>query len=205
MKYKLGDTLAEELTITDRNIINAFNRIDRKEFIPPAEKTFAYADFPLPIGYGQTISQPTTVGFMLQLLSPRKGDKVLDLGSGSGWTTALLGDIVGPDGYVIGVELIPELVEIGRLNLNKYPELPAEIRQAKYGTLGDPDDAPFDKILVSAAAEESEQSLIDQLKIGGDMVMPIGGSIFLIRKNGNGLITTEEYPGFAFVPLVKKI
>jgi len=100
-------------------IIDAFQAVDRIDFVPLKYLDEAYGDYPLPIGYGQTISQPFTVAFMLELLQPQKGDKILDVGSGSGWTTALLAHIVQEEGSVRGIELIPELVAFGKKNLNK--------------------------------------------------------------------------------------
>ena len=101
----------------------AYLQIDRKDFVLPKYEDEAYEDHPLPIGYGQTISQPTTVFFMLELLSAKLGDHILDVGSGSGWTTALLGSIVGKKGGVVGVDIVSELVEYGRNNLKKYKKL----------------------------------------------------------------------------------
>ena len=155
----------------------------------------AYGDYPLPIGHGQTISQPYTVAYMLELLQPERGDRVLDVGSGSGWTAALLASIVGPDGRVWGTEIIPELVEFGRANLAKYNFKNATIERA--AGLGLPEHAPYDKILVSAAADDVPDSLLDQLAPGGIMVIPIKTSVWKITHTER-----EEHPGFAFVPLI---
>ena len=142
---------------------DAFVAINRKDFVPEDYAEEAYEDYPLPLGStGQTISQPTTVAFMLELLDPRKGEKVLDVGSGSGWTTALLVRLVGESGEVIGVEIIPELVELGNNNLKKYNFKNAEILRAEKN-IGLPKKAPFDKILVSAAAEDLPKKLMEQL------------------------------------------
>ena len=161
----------------------------------------ANENYPLPIGFGQTISQPFTVAFMLKLLSPQEGDKVLDVGCGSGWTTALLANLVGKTGKVFGVEIIPELVEFGRKNLAKYNFPNAEIVQAG-AELGLPSEAPFDRILVSAAAEEIPETLLRQLKAPGVMVLPVKNVIVQIKKDATGEISKKEFPGFAFVPLV---
>ncbi len=198
MEDKLGNKLADQNTIRNPLLIQAFNKIDRREFVPVLFGDQAHIDAPLPIGYDQTISQPSTVGFMLELLDLQEGH----VGSGSGWTTALLADIVGANGFVIGVEIITSLVEKARSNLDKYPQLSAEIRLAG-DEIGLEDDVPCDRILVSAAADNIEQELVDQLKVGGKLVMPVGGSIFLIEKTDEQGYQTDEYPGFVFVPLIK--
>jgi protein-L-isoaspartate(D-aspartate) O-methyltransferase len=185
------------------SIINAFKEIDRKDFVREEFLSFAYEDGPLPIGGGQTISQPFTIAFMLELLNPQKDERVLDVGSGSGYTTALLSHLVGSAGKVVGVEIIPELVAFGKNNLSKYNFTNAEIRQAG-DTLGIPEEAPYDKILVSASAEKIPEALVDQLKIGGVMVASIGNDIWRIEKEADGNLDIEKHPGFAFVPLIEK-
>lgn len=155
----------------------------------------------VPIGYGQTISQPTTVEMMLAWLDAQPGDKVLDVGSGSGWTTALLSDIVGPKGKVYAVELVPELVDFGRNNAQR-----AAVSNAKFFQAGDsyglPKHGPFNKILVSAAADSLPIDLVNQLHPGGKLVIPVRHSILEIFKNAKGKTRTIEHPGFVFVPLL---
>ena len=185
----------------NERVRKAFEEIDRADFVADDYKCEAYEDYPLPIGAGQTISQPTTVALMFELLEPKGGDKILDVGSGSGWTTALLAHIVGERGKVIGVEIIPRLAEFGRKNLGKYQLTNARIENALEGTIGWPDERPYDRILVSASAEELPAGLLEQLKEGGILVMPIGGSVWKIKKLKSGF-ESKEYPGFAFVPLV---
>lgn len=182
-------------------IIRAFEHIDRKHFVPKELHGLAYSDEALPIGAGQTISQPFTIAFMLELLAPQKGDRVLDVGSGSGFTTALLADIVGESGKVIGIEIVPALVTIGKKNLAPYHLAHVEIREAG-DVLGLPEEAPFDKMLVSAAAKKLPEPLISQLKIGGKMVIPVGNDILRIERNSDGSIATEKHSGFVFVPLI---
>ena len=191
--------IADGMLKTER-IIAAFRKIDRADFVLDEYKNEAYGDYPLPIGYGQTISQPSTVAFMLELLQPEEGNKILDVGSGSGWTTALLARIVGSRGRVWGLELMPELVEFGRKNLGKYNFPWAEILQAGK-KLGLRDVAPLDKILVSASGDEMPQELIDQLKFGGRLVIPIQNSIWRLGKISKTKIDKTEFPGFVFVPL----
>lgn len=186
--------------IKSPSLMEAFRTIDRADFVPRTEKGLAYENAPLPIGYGQTISQPYTVAFMLGLLDPQEWDIVLDIGSGSGWTTALLGHVVGKTGYVTGVEIIPELVTMGQNNLKKYSHLHAIIVQAKEGVLGIPGNT-FDKILVSASASTFPSELLDQLKPNGRLIIPVGNSIFLYQKDDVWNVYHREFPGFAFVPL----
>lgn len=197
---QLTEYLISTGVLRSKPIIEAFQTIDRADFVLPQYKSETYEDYPLPIGQGQTISQPTTVVFMLELLQPEKGGHVLDVGSGSGWTTALLADIVGREGEVWGVEIVPELVELGNNNLQKYNFPWARIVQAGE-TIGFPDKAPFDRILVSASGEELPEELIKQLKIGGRLVIPIRNSIWQIDKTSENIFKELEFPGFVFVPL----
>ncbi|MBI1888878.1 MAG: protein-L-isoaspartate O-methyltransferase [Candidatus Spechtbacteria bacterium] len=186
-------------------IIEAFKKIDRADFVLDEYRDEAYSDYPLPIGHGQTISQPSTVAFMLELLEPQEGEKILDVGSGSGWTTALLARIVGPGGKVFGLELIPELVKFGSENLSKYNFPWSEIQQGEKGHFA-PHRAGgsgtrFDRTLVSAAGDEMPQALIDRLKIGGRLVMPIQNSVWKADKISETKLNKTEFPGFVFVPL----
>ncbi|OHA62769.1 MAG: protein-L-isoaspartate O-methyltransferase [Candidatus Wildermuthbacteria bacterium RIFCSPHIGHO2_12_FULL_45_9] len=195
--------LTEQGILKSPHIIDAFHTVDRKDFVLAEYQEQAYEDYPLPIGHSQTISQPSTVGFMLELLGPTQGEKILDMGSGSGWTTALLAQIAGDQGKVFGMEIIPELVSFGQKNLQKYHFSNAAILQAT-DVLGYPSQAPFDKILVSAAAKEIPQQLIDQLVIGGIMVIPIENAVWKIKKVSPKETETQKFEGFVFVPLVTK-
>jgi len=188
-------------TLRTPEIIDAFHTVDRKYFIPDSFSDYMYIDKPLPIGEAQTISQPSTVAFMLELLQPKKGDTVLDIGSGSGWTTALLCSIVGKEGSVLGLERVDLLVEKGRKNLSQFL-FGEQCRIEKAGkALGIP-GKKFDKILVSASAEKIPESLFDQLKTGGVLVIPVQHSIFRFEKISDREVKKEEYPGFVFVPLI---
>jgi len=186
-------------------IIDAFLKIDRKDFVNEDLASRGYDNAPLPIGFGQTISQPLTVAFMLELLKQNSGDKILDVGSGSGWTTALLSYIVGKQGKVIALERIKELKKWGEHNTDKYGFVKDGIAEfyVKDGSRGFAERAPYDKILVSAAADEISDELVRQLKKGGRLVMPIRNSIKLIRKISEKCHEEKEYFGFSFVPLIK--
>lgn len=204
-------TLIEELIsegwLKTPRIIEAFKKIKRIDFLPEDLKYLAQANEALPIGWGQTISQPLVVAFMLELLGPKEGEKILDIGSGSGWTTALLAEIVGEKGKVIGIEIVKELVAFGQENVKKYNFIERKIAQIFLGdgSKGFEKEAPFDKILCSASVQrEIPTAWKEQLKIGGKIVTPIGTSIFLIVKKSKEEFEKREYPGFVFVPLIEK-
>lgn len=181
----------------------AFRAVDRADFLRARDRSNAGVDAPIAIGEGQTNSQPRTVFAMFELLDVRAGQHVLDVGSGSGWTTALLARLVGPTGTVIGVELESDLVAFGRENLAKYDFPWASIRQAEPGVLGASDDAPFDRILVSAEARELPQPLVDQLAVGGTMVIPVGARMTRVEKHGPGPedVSVTTHGLYSFVPL----
>ncbi|WJZ00571.1 Protein-L-isoaspartate O-methyltransferase [Corynebacterium hansenii] len=163
-------------------IREAMGRMRRTEFLPGDVKRLARMDSALPIGFGQTNSQPSTVAAMMELLDVPEGARVLDVGSGSGWSTAILADLVGPGGEVHGVELVPELVERGRRNVAAFDVPWAVIHPAEPGVLGLPGLAPFDRILVSAMAETLPEELIAQLGPGGIMVAPADGQMHRVRR-----------------------
>jgi protein-L-isoaspartate(D-aspartate) O-methyltransferase len=206
----LIDELIREGYLRTPSIISAFRRIQRQDFIGPEEKDNYEINAPLPIGHGQTISQPLTVAFMLEALKPQPGDKVLDVGSGSGWTTALLAELVGEHGLVFALEIIPQLKEFGEKNIAKYgfnKKSRVEILLGD-GHAGLAEHSPYDKILVSAAAPEPPGELLKQLAIGGRMVVPVGQwfdaqDIVTIEKIADHKFAEERHPGFVFVPLVK--
>jgi protein-L-isoaspartate(D-aspartate) O-methyltransferase len=180
----------------------AFAAVPRSGFVPRHQLRFVDADRPLPIGHDQTISQPTTVANMLELLDVQPGHRVLDVGSGSGWTTALLAHLVGPDGEVIGLERVPELVDWGGANLAATGQGWASIRSAVPGTIGLPDAEPFDRILVSAGADELPTELVGQLADGGVLVIPVHSEMLRLRRDGD-LVTTTRHGRYAFVPLIR--
>ena len=204
----LINNLIEDGWLGTQRIIEAFRAIARADFMPSDIKYLAEQDLAFPIGYGQTISQPLTVAFMLEKLQPSKGDKILDIGSGSGWTSALLAHIVGEKGKVIAIEIIPELKEFGESNVSEYNFIEKGILKfvCADGSKGYKEQAPYDKILVSAAAAAHGIPRVwkDQLKIGGRIVAPIESSIWVFTKKSEQEFEEQEYPDFAFVPLVSK-
>jgi len=180
----------------------AFDTIRREDFLTSDQRGFASEDRALRIGHHQTNSQPSTVADMLDLLEVEPGQRVLDVGCGSGWTTALLGALVGPAGQVCGVEIVPELVTWGRANLAAYPMRWTHIVSAPADQLGLPDDAPFDRILVSAEAPSLPRSLVDQLVTGGVLVIPVGGRMTVVRRT-DGEPTVAQHGYYSFVPLIE--
>lgn len=181
-------------------ISEAFAACPREGFLSPGDRKRASYDGPVPIGHGQTSSQPRTVEAMLRLLDVHEGQRVLDVGSGSGWTTALLAHLTGPQGRVLGVELEPDLVDFGTRNLDAH-QLPwATIHEARPGTLGLPDAAPYHRILVSAEPREVPVELVDQLHSGGVMVIPVAGTMLRVARSMRGVQVTR-HGAYRFVPL----
>ena len=199
-------------------IIEAFQAIDRIDFVPPEFQGDAYINAPLPIGFGQTISQPLTVAFMLELLEPQPGEKILDIGAGSGWQTAMLAYIVSsgkrPEtdnkqrekkGKVFAIERIKELCQFGKQNVTNYNFLEKGIVEVfcQDGSLGLKEFAPFDKIIAAATAEKIPADWKEQLKIGGRIVAPVSQSIIMLDRIGKTKFSQKEFFGFSFVPLIK--
>lgn len=185
----------------EKRVWAAFDVVHREDFLPEDQRANADLDRALPIGYEQTNSQPRTVANMLSLLDVREGQRVLDVGSGSGWTTALLGHLVGPEGQVAGVELVPELVQWSRENLRGYAMAWTSIHQAAEGVLGLPAQGPFDRILVSAEASVLPQPLVDQLAEGGLMVVPVAGRLVSVERRSADDVKVHQHGHYAFVPL----
>lgn len=196
--------LMKEGWLKSPRLIKAFTHIKREDFVPPAVKDLAYSNQALPIGFDQTISQPLVVAFMLELLNPLPGEKILDIGAGSGWTSALLAYCVSPRGIVISIDIIPELVEFGKSNVAKYNFLDKGIVKfiCADGKKGYLPEAPYDKILVSASAQKIPEEWYHQLKIGGRMVISRAQSVVVVDKLEADNYQEKVYEGFVFVPLI---
>ena len=178
----------------------AFEAVPRELFLPSAEVGRADYDGPIAIGHGQTNSQPRTVAAMLRLLEVRTGDRVLDVGAGSGWSTALLAHLTGPTGIVVGLELEPELARWGAQNLASTGMPWASISPAVPGVLGAPGEGPYDRILVSADARQLPQPLVELLADDGRLVVPVRGTMTLVVRRSGALATTQ-HGHYRFVPL----
>jgi len=187
-----------------KKIISAFEKVKRENFIPRQLNSRAYEDTALPIGHGQTISQPYTIAVMLSLLNLEKGQKVLEIGSGSGYVLALLSEILGKNGEVFGIELIKELAEKSINSLEQYKNIRVYI---KNGASGLKEQAPFDRILISAGGESVPEKVLWQLKDKGILVAPVGPryeqSLIVIQRKKDKFITKKQIPGFVFVRFVE--
>lgn len=187
--------------ISDERVLEAMGKVPREAFVLPERRAEAYDDRALPIGHGQTISQPTMVAIMLQELALKGTEKVLDIGTGSGYQAALLSELAAS---VVGVELIPELTERARRTLKELGYTNVTVHQAG-SELGWPEDGPYDAIIVAAASPRVPQSLVAQLAPGGRIVIPVG------ERSGQELVVVESRPEgltvtrkgrCGFVPLV---
>ena len=200
-----GRMVAEQLAVPGRNITNArvlaaMGKVPRHEFVPESLRSRAYDDYPLPIGYGQTISQPFLVGFMTESLQPRPSDRVLEIGAGSGYQAAVLAQLVAE---VYTIEIIEDLANQAAATLKRLGCTNVHVR-AGDGYQGWPQAAPFDAIIVTCAPEKVPQPLVDQLKEGGRMIIPIGSTwvqeLMLLHKHGGKLEQQAVLP-VRFVPM----
>lgn len=189
--------------ITNPRVLAAMREIPRHIFIPPPYDRSAYEDNPLPIGEGQTISQPYIVALMTDLLNPGPGDRVLELGTGSGYQTAILAALAK---HVVTIERIPAVADLARSNLSRLGLTNIEM-VVRDGTTGYPEDSPYNAILITAATPQIPKPLIDQLAEGGRLVAPVGSRDLqeLVRITRTGGRTIESHHGgVRFVPLIGK-
>jgi protein-L-isoaspartate(D-aspartate) O-methyltransferase len=191
--------------VKDPRVLEAMRAVPRHEFLPASLRADAYFDSPLPIGHGQTISQPYIVALMTELARPAPSDRALEVGTGSGYQAAVLSRLVA---HVFSVELVEPLAESASALLRRLGYRNVTVRNGD-GYLGWPDEAPFDIILVTAAPEEVPAALVAQLKPGGRLVVPVGRvwdvqDLQLVEKDAAGKVKTRSIIPVRFVPLVKK-
>ncbi|MCW1301370.1 MAG: protein-L-isoaspartate O-methyltransferase [Candidatus Nanoarchaeia archaeon] len=201
----LVEALKKEGLIKSRAVEQAFLNIPRHLFVPEELIDEAYVDSPLPIGSGQTISAPHMVAIMLELLELKRGQKVLEVGAGSGWNACLMAEIVGSSGKVYSIERIPEIAHFARKNVEKLGMKNVFIVVGD-GTLGYPEEMPYDRIIVTAASPKIPKPLLDQLKGGGILILPLGDrycqKLIKLKKDRKPKISEHGY--CFFVPLIGK-
>jgi protein-L-isoaspartate(D-aspartate) O-methyltransferase len=190
------------LGAVDQHVLDALSRVPRHAFVPPDHRASAYLDRPLPIGHGQTISQPFIVAFMSQLLQVSPGDRVYELGTGSGYQAAVLAEM---GAEVWTVEIVEALARSARKTLGALGYGGIHVRHGD-GYAGWPEAAPFDRIIVTAAGEEVPPSLLDQLRVGGILVMPVGDpasvqELMVVEKGDDGELRSRSVLPVRFVPI----
>ncbi len=192
--------------IRTSRVERAMLKVPRELFVPENVREYAYDDRPLPIGYNQTISAPSIVAHMTELLDPQPGDKILEIGTGSGYQAAILAEIVAPQGHVWSIEKIAELAEFARKNLERTGYSDRVTVIVGDGSKGYEPQAPYDKIIVTAAAPRIPEPLINQLKPGGILVAPVGPLplqfLFIVYKRPDGKIEIVRDLEVVFVPLI---
>lgn len=190
--------------ITDSAVLDAMRAVPRHRFVPPTLREAAYADRPLPIGHGQTISQPWIVARMTELVRPEPGDTVLEVGTGSGYQAAVLAEVVD---HVFTIEIIGELARSARQRLRELGYDNVTVRHGD-GYRGWPEHAPFDAIVVTAAPEQIPEPLVDQLATGGRMVIPVGPqgrgqALTVLHRREDGSLDRRVVSAVRFVPLTR--
>lgn len=209
-KEEMLHNLSQQGYVRSPRVRDAFAHIDRADFIPEASRDEAHHDLPLPVGHEQVASQPHVVAFMLELLGAQAGEKILEIGTGSGWQTALLAHMVGEStsaqelqGKVIAFEYLEPLAELATKNLEHYHFISegtvSVIRGS--GTQGIPEEAPFDRVIASAASAHIPAAWKDQIRVGGRIVAPVGESIVVLDKTAPRSFSQRRYFGFDFAPL----
>lgn len=195
--------MKENGAIKTKSVEKAFLEVERHAFFPDELVSQAYEDNAFPIGFGQTISQPSTIATMLEMLNAKKGMRVLEVGSGTGYVSALLSNIVGPKGKVFGIDILPELVERAKLTLQSIGLKNVELKQGD-GGIGWKEKSPFERILVSAACASVPEALFEEINENGILVAPVGidyADLVLFEKKNGKVFERERQGWFAFVPL----
>jgi protein-L-isoaspartate(D-aspartate) O-methyltransferase len=199
MKEEMVETQIRARGIKDERVLNAILRVDRHEFVPEKVRHLAYADRPLPIGEGQTISQPYIVALMTELLGLKKGDRVLEVGTGSGYQAAILAELVD---HVYTIEIIDSLARSAEKLLKRLGYTSIHVKTGD-GYIGWEEFAPFDAVIVTAAPPHIPQPLVDQLREGGRLVIPVGDYYQELKKitKVKGQIESQEIIPVVFVPM----
>ncbi|MDQ1274822.1 MAG: protein-L-isoaspartate(D-aspartate) O-methyltransferase [Euryarchaeota archaeon] len=205
---KLRKLLVEGLEgfVPDEKVLRAMLRVPRHRFVPEHEQRAAYIDRPLEIGHGQTISAPHMVAIMCEILELAEGHKVLEIGAGSGYNSAVMAELVGKTGHIYTVERIEPLASFARKNLKEtgYNNVTVLLEN---GSMGYPSYAPYDRIAVTCAAPYIPETLLEQLKPGGIMVIPVGSysqELIIVKKDSNGNIRKKKKGEVIFVPMIGK-
>jgi protein-L-isoaspartate(D-aspartate) O-methyltransferase len=200
-RQRMVDTQMRARGISSPTVLNALARVPRHLFVPPDQERFAYDDRPLPIGQGQTISQPYIVGYMTEALNVASHHTVLEIGTGSGYQAAVLAELVRE---VLSIEIVPELAERARRTLAGAGYGNVQVRTGN-GYAGWPERAPFERIIVTAAPRELPPALVEQLAVGGTMVVPVGAmfqEMTIVHKTAGGVTTRRTIP-VRFVPMIE--
>ncbi len=201
-RQRMVDRQLKPRGIKDERVLAAMAKVPREQFVPPDERAEAYQDGPLPLGYDQTISQPYIVAFMTEQLQPKEGDRVLEIGTGSGYQSAILGDLVAE---VFTIEIVAPLAKTAEATLQRLGYKNVHLKVGD-GYKGWPEEAPFDAIIVTCAPDKVPQPLIDQLKDGGRMVIPVGErfaqQLYLLEKKNGQLKESATLP-VRFVPMLR--
>lgn len=199
-RQRMVDQQLAERDITDRRVLAAMLQVPRHEFVPASERDFAYRDGPLPIGQGQTISQPYIVALMTQLASPTPHSVALDVGTGSGYQAAVLARLCR---HVYSIEIVESLAGAARERLERLGYDNVTVR-AGDGYAGWPEQSPFDLIIVAAAPDHVPQPLVEQLKPGGRLIIPIGRhsqDLLVVHKSEDGTVRQQQVIPVVFVPM----
>jgi len=202
LRQQMVDTQIRARQVQSEVVLQAMTRVPRHLFVPESLRPYAYEDRPLPIGREQTISQPYIVGYMTDVLQLEPSHRVLEIGTGSGYQAAVLAEIAT---HVYSIEIVPELAEGARRALTEAGYHNVDVRTGN-GYLGWPDRAPFDRIIVTAAPPTIPNALVDQLAVGGIMVVPVGTDyqeIAIISRSASGTTETRTI-GVRFVPMVTR-
>lgn len=203
-RERMVRTQIQERDVRNPEVLRVMRLVPRHLFIPESARSQAYEDHPVPVGYGQTISQPYIVGLMTELLEPRKDSKALEIGTGSGYQAAVLSGLVK---QLFSIEIVPELARSSSALLQQLGYRNVTVRWGD-GYKGWPEEAPFDRIIVTAAPPELPKALLDQLKPGGKLVAPVGSTVFgqdliVVDKTPDGKLRRRSVIPVMFVPMVK--